>query len=124
MAQLAAEAVKNAQARRVRFEAREAAKPQLTAAIIAATASPMSSTAIAAWSPPMRNAVHATKATDRMAAAAAAIVKARQPRKPKPMITGIDPVGGGESTSEEGVCGRAGANVGEGDLATTSRGPC
>src|ERR1700674_3861015 len=124
MPQLAADAAKNAHARRVRLEVRAAASPQLSAAISAATASPMSSTAIVAWSPPMRSAVQAMKATARTAAAAAAIVKARQPRKPKPLTTLTDPRAGAEKRPVGGACRRAGAKVGDGDLATTSPVPC
>src|SRR5580692_6363702 len=109
MPQLAAEAAKNVHARRVRLEVRDAASPQLTAAISAATASPMSSTATVAVSPPMRRAVQVTNATASTTAVAAAIVKARQPRKPKPLTTRTDPFEGDEKRPFAGACRMAGA---------------
>src|ERR1700682_1133118 len=120
MPQRAADAAKNAHARRVRLEVRAAARPQLNAAISPAPPSPMSSTAIVAWSPPMRKAVHVTKAAARTAAAAAAIVKTRQPRKPKPLTTLTESRMGAAKRPVGGACRRAGAKVGEGDLANTS----
>src|SRR5258708_37232749 len=116
MPQLAAEAAKNAQAKRVRLVVRAAARPQLTAAISAATASPMSSTAIVAWSPPMRSAAHATKATERTAAPLAAIVKTRHPRRPKPLTTRTDSREGGEEGPVSDALTKAWHEVGEGDL--------
>src|SRR5450759_590901 len=118
--QLAPDAAKNPQARRVRFSVRKAARPQLTSAMIAATASPMSSTATVASSPPMRSPVQATNATARMAAAVAAIVNARQPLKPKPLTTGANRDSGDKTRLLGDARRKAGAYVGEGDLAITS----
>src|SRR5260370_22922820 len=109
MPQLPADAAKTAQARRVRLVVRAAGKPQLTAAVSADTASAMSSTAIVAWSPPIRSAVHTTNATDRMPALVAAIVKAPHPRKPKPPTTRTDSREGDEKRPVSGACRRAGA---------------
>jgi hypothetical protein len=57
----------------------------------------------------MRSAVHATKATDRTAATAAAIVKARHPRKPKPLTTRTGSLEGDENRPVGGAWRSAGA---------------
>jgi hypothetical protein len=64
------------------------------------------------------------KATARTAAEAAAIVKARQPRNPKPLTTLTVPSEGAAKRPVGGACRRAGAKVGEGDLANTSPVAC
>ena len=85
MPQLSAEDPNRIQANRVRPDVRAAAIPQLPAAMNAATASPMSSMSMVAWSLTHWNAVQAANTIETKAAAVAAAANGRQPSMPRPM---------------------------------------
>src|SRR5690242_7287101 len=83
-AQLKVDAAKSVHAIRVRPMFRVAARLQLAAATNAATASPMSSTSIVAWSLIQWRAVHAAKKSERTTTPAVARANGRQSAMPRP----------------------------------------